>query len=40
MLLEVELEPKGGNGLHYHTSFVEEFIPIDGDWASSSIIRI
>ena len=31
LLVEVELEPKGGNGLHYHTSFAEEFIPIDGE---------
>ncbi len=31
LLLEIELDPKGGNGLHYHTSFSEEFIPIKGD---------
>ena len=31
LLLEVELEPKGGNGLHYHTSFSEEFIPVEGN---------
>lgn len=30
MLLEVELQPKGGNSLHYHTSFSEEFIPLEG----------
>ncbi len=30
ILLEVELEAKGGNGIHYHTSFTEEFIPVDG----------
>jgi mannose-6-phosphate isomerase-like protein (cupin superfamily) len=31
LLLEIELDPKGGNGLHYHTSFSEEFIPVNGD---------
>lgn len=31
LLLEIELDPKGGNGLHYHTSFSEEFIPLNGD---------
>jgi quercetin dioxygenase-like cupin family protein len=30
MLLEIELQPKGGNALHYHTSFSEEFIPLEG----------
>lgn len=30
MLLEVELQPNGGNSLHYHTSFSEEFIPLEG----------
>lgn len=29
-LLEVELAVGGGNGLHAHTSFEEEFIPIEG----------
>src|SRR5687767_11944226 len=29
-LLEVELEPGGGNDLHYHTSFREEFTAIEG----------
>lgn len=31
MLLEVELQPKGGNELHYHTDFSEEFIPVKGE---------
>ncbi len=31
MLLEVELQPKGGNDLHYHTGFSEEFIPVQGE---------
>jgi mannose-6-phosphate isomerase-like protein (cupin superfamily) len=31
VLLEIELDVKGGNGLHYHTTFTEEFIPIEGD---------
>ena len=30
LLLEVELKPGGGNALHYHTSFTEEFIPVSG----------
>lgn len=29
-LVQVELEPNGGNDWHYHTSFVEEFTVIDG----------
>ena len=29
-LVEVELEPGGGNSLHYHTSFTEEFTAIEG----------
>lgn len=29
-LVEVELEAGGGNDLHYHTSFTEEFIPLEG----------
>jgi quercetin dioxygenase-like cupin family protein len=29
-LLEVALEPGGGNDLHYHTSFNEEFTAIEG----------
>ncbi|WP_276484394.1 cupin domain-containing protein [Paraflavitalea pollutisoli] len=29
-LVEVELEPGGGNSLHYHTHFDEEFTAIDG----------
>jgi mannose-6-phosphate isomerase-like protein (cupin superfamily) len=29
-LLEVELDPAGGNSLHYHTSFSETFIPVEG----------
>lgn len=30
LLLEVELAPNGGNTLHYHTSFAEEFIAVKG----------
>jgi len=30
LLVEVELAPAGGNGLHYHTSFDEEFYPLEG----------
>lgn len=30
MLLEVELKPKGGNDLHFHETFTEEFIPVAG----------
>lgn len=30
ILLEVALSPGGGNVLHYHTSFAEEFIPVAG----------
>jgi mannose-6-phosphate isomerase-like protein (cupin superfamily) len=30
-LLEVELEPGGGNPLHYHTSFIEEFRAVEGN---------
>lgn len=29
-LIEVELEPKGGNGLHYHTRFTERFRVLSG----------
>ena len=29
-LLQVELEAGGGNNLHYHTSFTEEFTAIEG----------
>jgi len=29
-LVQVELEPHGGNGWHYHKSFVEEFTVLDG----------
>jgi len=29
-LVEVELNPGGGNGLHYHTSFEEEFEALEG----------
>lgn len=29
-LVQVELEPNGGNDWHYHTSFLEEFTVIDG----------
>lgn len=29
-LLEVELEPGGKNGLHYHTCFKETFTPVEG----------
>ena len=27
LLLEIELDPKGGNGLHYHTSFQKNLFP-------------
>ncbi len=30
-LVEVELAPGGGNGLHYHRSFYERFTAVDGD---------
>ncbi len=30
-LLEVELLPGGGNGPHFHKSFSEEFIPVEGN---------
>jgi quercetin dioxygenase-like cupin family protein len=30
-LVEVELKEGGGNGMHYHGSFTEEFIPIEGE---------
>lgn len=30
ILVQVELAPKGGNGLHYHTTFTEEFEVLDG----------
>jgi quercetin dioxygenase-like cupin family protein len=29
-LVEVELAPHGGNGLHYHTDFTEEFEVVEG----------
>jgi quercetin dioxygenase-like cupin family protein len=29
-LVQVELEPKGGNDWHYHTSFKEQFTVLDG----------
>lgn len=29
-LVQVELEPGGGNALHYHTNFDEEFTALDG----------
>jgi quercetin dioxygenase-like cupin family protein len=29
-LVEVELQAGGGNSMHYHTSFSEEFIPVQG----------
>lgn len=29
-LLEIVLEPGGGNSLHYHTNFAEEFTAIEG----------
>ena len=28
--IEVELQPKGGNPIHYHNRFTEEFEPIEG----------
>lgn len=31
LLVEVELAPGGGTPKHYHTSFNETFIPIDGE---------
>ncbi|MBF8962467.1 cupin domain-containing protein [Pontibacter sp. FD36] len=30
LLVQVEMEPKGGNGLHYHTTFEEEFEVLEG----------
>ena len=30
-LLEIELDVHGGNGLHYHKTFTEEFIPVEGE---------
>ncbi|WP_294824347.1 hypothetical protein [uncultured Flavobacterium sp.] len=30
-LLEVSLSPGGGNPLHYHTQFTEEFIAVKGN---------
>ncbi len=30
LLVEVELAVDGGNGLHYHVDFDEEFIPVEG----------
>ena len=30
LLVEVELAVGGGNGMHYHLDFDEEFIPVDG----------
>jgi len=30
LLVEVELKAGGGNALHYHTSFAEEFIAVEG----------
>lgn len=30
-LLEIEVEEGGGNSWHYHTSFDEQFIPIEGE---------
>jgi quercetin dioxygenase-like cupin family protein len=30
LLVEVELAAGGGNSMHYHTSFTETFIPVDG----------
>lgn len=29
-LVEVQLEPGGGNSMHYHTTFTEEFTPVEG----------
>lgn len=29
-LIQVELKPGGGNGLHYHTTFAEEFTAVKG----------
>jgi quercetin dioxygenase-like cupin family protein len=30
VLVEVELQPGGGNNMHYHTSFSEEFTAVEG----------
>jgi quercetin dioxygenase-like cupin family protein len=30
ILVEVELQPGGGNDMHYHTTFDEEFIAVEG----------
>lgn len=30
VLVEVALQPGGGNNMHYHTSFSEEFIAVEG----------
>ncbi|MBC5991536.1 cupin domain-containing protein [Pontibacter cellulosilyticus] len=30
ILVQVELAPKGGNGLHYHTTYTEEFEVLEG----------
>jgi len=30
-LIQVELEPKGGNGWHYHKTFDEEFTTLEGE---------
>lgn len=30
-LLEVELQAGGGNSMHYHNSFAEEFMPVEGE---------
>ncbi|HEX8529024.1 MAG TPA: cupin domain-containing protein [Cytophagales bacterium] len=30
LYVKVELAPKGGNGLHYHTAFAEKFEALDG----------
>jgi mannose-6-phosphate isomerase-like protein (cupin superfamily) len=30
LLVEVELAPGGGTGLHYHTTFIEHFEPVKG----------
>lgn len=30
LLLEVELQAGGGNSMHYHTSFDEVFLPVEG----------
>jgi quercetin dioxygenase-like cupin family protein len=31
ILVEVEMVPKGGNPLHYHRTFSETFMPIEGE---------